>query len=265
MAPAVTELWRSVAPEDIDTALPALWMEVARESPVSRALMSNLVIVRHGAQLADPDAFHLGSESEIVQIAERHPARVILLNYVPATGRPCPPSQASIGVVTFGAGDARYGVELIAVDAICAEASVPSIVRRLTRGDVPTTLWWTADLSRISPPMAIVQTGRQFIYDSVDWEDVRSGARAASTILQLANGPDVADLNWRRMAPLRWAIVHALESQPRDAVGRPTGLTIRHQPAALALPPGWSERGCNEGCVWVRRRLSKNRAGRRNR
>jgi hypothetical protein len=246
MAPVVSELWRSVTPEDIDTALPDLWMEAARESPVSRALLSNLVVIRPGAHLSDQDSFHLGSDSDIVQVVEQHPARVILMNYVPVTGLPCPPSKAAIGVVTFGVGAIRYGVEMIAVDAVCAEASVPSIVRRLARGDVPTTLWWTADLSRVRPPTAMVETGRQFLYDSAGWEDVRAGADAASTMVMLANGPDVADLNWQRLAPIRRSIVHALKNEPRGTVGAPTSLVIRHQPAhraAASLIGAWLQRG----------------------
>jgi hypothetical protein len=226
MAPAVTELWRSVAPEEIDTSLPDLWIDMARDSPVSRALMSNLVVVTHGALPAAERSFRLGRDSDLVRIAERHPARIILLNYVPMVGRPCAPSGASIGVLTFGDGAARYGVEVIAVEAVCAEASVPSIVRRLTRGDVPTTVWWKADLSRLQPPDAMVATGRQFLYDSADWQTVGSGARAAAAILSHPQAPDLADVNWRRLAPLRWAILHALNNEPRGAA-LPESATIR--------------------------------------
>ena len=134
----------------------------------------------------------------------------------------------------------------VAVDAVCAETSVPSIVRRLARGDVPTTVWWTADLSRTQPPDAMVETARQFLYDSAAWEDARRGARAATAILALPRAPDLADLNWQRLAALRAAIVHGLENEPRATSLQPAGVTIRHhagERAAAWLVAGWLRSG----------------------
>ncbi|MQA28292.1 MAG: hypothetical protein GEU82_00425 [Luteitalea sp.] len=245
MAPALAALWRSVTPADIDTTLPDLWRDAARDSPVSRALMSNLVIVRHGARPPDDEVVHLEAESNIVRIAERHPARIIVLNYSPDAGRACAPRQATIGVLTFGAGAVRYGVEVIAVDEVCAEASVPSIVRRLTRGDVPTTVWWTADLSRARPPDPMVETGRQFLYDSTGWAEVRLGAARATAILALPHAPDLADLNWQRLAPLRSAIVHGLRNELGAGAPVQNGVMIRHragEPAAGWLLGAWLRR-----------------------
>lgn len=237
MAPAVTQLWRLVPSSDIDTTLPDLWREAASENPVSRALMSNLVIVRYGERLPESGLSGLDPKSDIVRIAERHCARVILLNYSPTVGQPCGPGKASVGVLIFGSGAARYGVEAVAVDAVCAEASVPSIVRRLTRGDVPTTVWWTADLSRIQPPDRMVQTGRQLLYDSAGWQDVREGARRVAALVDLPRGPDLADLNWQRLAPLRAAIVHALGQESRATSLLPAGASIRHR--AGDEPAAW--------------------------
>jgi hypothetical protein len=246
MAPAVTALWRAVAPGDIDTALPDLWRAAARDSAVSRALMSNLVVVRHGRRPGDAGAAHLAPDSDLVQIAERHPARIILLNDQVPSGPPCVPSHANIGVLTFGAGAARYGVEVIAVDAVCAEASIPSIIRRLTRGDVPTTVWWTEDLSSVRPTSPLVQTGRQLLYDSAVWQDVRAGATAAMDMLSLAHAPDLADLNWQRLAPLRWALVHALRNEAPAGSRETFTATVRHRPgerASAMLTGAWLGRG----------------------
>ena len=245
MAPAVSQSWRLVPSIEIDTALPDLWREAASKSRVSRALMSNLVIVRHGERLAGGGISELAPESDIVRIAERHPARMILLNYSPTTGQPCAPGKASVGVLTFGSGAARYGVEMVALDAVCAEASVPSIVRRLTRGDVPTTLWWTADMSQIRPPDAMVETGRQLLYDSAGWQDVGEGARTAMALAALPRAPDLADLNWQRLAPLRSAIVHALGREERATALPASGAVIRHRQgdrAAAWLIGAWLAR-----------------------
>jgi glucose-6-phosphate dehydrogenase assembly protein OpcA len=220
-------LWRSVAPPAIETELADLWQQAARDGPVSRALMSNLVVVRPHATMKahaqeEPD-------SAIVQVARQHPARTILLNYSPVSDR-TGPAAASVGVLTFETGSARYGVELIAVEASCADASIPSIVRRLTRGDVPTTVWWAADLSRIAPTSAMIATGRQLVYDSAMWRDVADGARAAAAIVNSHDRIDLADLNWRRLAPLRGALVHALATDPVPHTLAPADVHIRYRP-----------------------------------
>jgi glucose-6-phosphate dehydrogenase assembly protein OpcA len=228
VAGAVTGLWRVVAAASIDTELPDLWREAAETGPVSRAMMSNLVVVRDGASIdSQPD---LDEAADVVQVAERHPTRTILLNFSPVEDRASAPARARIGVLTFGGGAARYGVEIIMLDVACAEASIPSIVRRLARGDVPTTVWWTSDLSRTSPPAPLVRTSRQLVYDSATWRDVGEGARAAAAILAGPDPPDLADLNWQRLAPLRHAIVHALASEPRAATLAPADLHVSHRP-----------------------------------
>jgi glucose-6-phosphate dehydrogenase assembly protein OpcA len=220
--------WRSVAPAAIETELADLWQHAARDGPVSRALMSNLVIVRPHATMKahaqeEPD-------SAIVQVARQHPARTILLNYSPVSDRTGQPAAASVGVLTFESGTTRYGVELIAVEASCADASIPSIVRRLTRGDVPTTVWWAADLSRIAPTAAMIATGRQLVYDSAMWRDVADGARAAAAIVGGHDRIDLADLNWRRLAPLRGALVHALAMDPVPQTIAAADVHIRYRP-----------------------------------
>jgi glucose-6-phosphate dehydrogenase assembly protein OpcA len=232
----VTALWRFVPAASIDTELPDLWREAAQTGPVSRAVMSNLVVVRGSAGIegSPPD---LDAASDVVQVAQRHPTRTILLNYSPPGDRPPAPGPARIGVLTFGAGAARYGIEMIMVNVACAEDSIPSIVRRLARGDVPTTVWWTSDLSSKTPPAPLVRTSRQLVYDSAMWGDVREGARTAAAILAGPNPPDLADLNWERLAPLRQAIVHALASEPRAATLAPAGLHVRHSPGDA--PAAW--------------------------
>jgi glucose-6-phosphate dehydrogenase assembly protein OpcA len=219
--------WRTVDPSRIERALAALWLDAAQEGPLSRAVMSNLVVVRPNASLG-PDAQE-DPDSDIVRIAQQHPARTILLAYS-QTGRAAGPANASVGVVTFGAGGTRYGVEVIEVEAACTDQSVPSIVRRLTRGDVPTTIWWAADLSALSPSHAMLSTARQFVYDSAIWRNVAAGAYAVAAIRGDRRSLDLADLNWRRLAPLRSAITHALVTHPGKTALSPADVHIRHRP-----------------------------------
>src|SRR5262245_39757316 len=201
--------------------------------------MSNLVVVRPNATLG-PDAQE-EPDSDLVRIAQQHPARTILLAYSQAS-RAAGLAHASIGVVTFGAGGTRYGVEIIEVEAACTDHSVPSIVRRLARGDLPTTIWWATDLSAFTPSHALLSTARQFVYDSAMWRNVAAGAHAVASIAGDRRPFELADLNWSRLTPLRNAIAHALETHPAPAALSPADVHVRHRPgegAAAWLLAAW--------------------------
>lgn len=134
------------------------------------------------------------------------------------------------------------GSELIAIQAACAQASIPSIVKRLTRGGVPTAVWWIGDLSRNSPPELMPTLGRQFLYDSASWQNPHEGLRVVAAVGTRSHAPDIADLNWRRLAPMRRAIVHGLGSEPDARELRATGVDIRHGASRAAdalLLAGW--------------------------
>ena len=164
MARAVaTRTWRTATPDAIESDLTALWPELAQHGPVSRAMMSNLVVYRErtGARAADFDS--LAGDLQLDGVMAQHPSRVILLDHDRGHAHACSPFAAGVGVVMFGPDEARYGVEQIAVQSECAEDSLPSIVRQLLRGDVPTSVWWTEDLSRVPPITAIVEMSRQFL------------------------------------------------------------------------------------------------------
>src|SRR5205814_7078951 len=140
-----------------------------------------------------------------------------------------PPVAASVGVLTFGPPQSRYGVEHIAVRSACATASLPSIVRRMTLGSVPTSVWWTDDLSEVTPLEPLVVMGRQLLYDSRRWRDVRRGVRRLAALLGGSHSLDLADLNWRRLAPMRQGILHAAAASGGD-ITPPRSVHIRHRP-----------------------------------
>jgi glucose-6-phosphate dehydrogenase assembly protein OpcA len=103
---------------------------------------------------------------------------------------------------------------------------------------VPTSVWWTEDLSRVAPLPALVGTARQLLFDSRHWRDVGGGIRALAPLL--ATGRiDLADLNWRRLGPMRLALWHATGSMsavPAEEV------RIAHRPGEAplaALLAGW--------------------------
>ena len=234
-------MWRRSSADAIERDLAALWRETARDGPLSRALMANLVVIRECDDLTD-EAGAAAREAAAGDVAQRHPVRAILLDYTPGVETPGAPEAARVGLRTFGSSSARYGVELIAIQAACSQESIPSIVRRLTRGGVPTALWWIGDLSRNPPPELMPTLGRQFLYDSASWQDPHAGLRVVEGVSARPHAPDIADLNWRRLAPMRRAIVHGLESEPGARELRATGVDIRHgagRAADALLLAGW--------------------------
>jgi len=237
----VTRMHRASAPTAIDADLESLWTDVARQTPVARACMANLVVFcehRRGERVDFEAALTTVPLDEVVR---RHPSRVVILHHSPRGTDAAAPIAAAVSVVTFGAESARYGVEEIALRSACAEASLPSIVRSLTRGDVPTSVWWTEDLSRTPPVDALLTMARQLVYDSRAWRDVRLGVRALAPCIEGRIVVDLADVNWRRLTAMRHALAHAAESV--GAAGfRSDEIRITHRPGdgALAwLLAGW--------------------------
>ena len=173
MANAVADrVWRPSAPDRIDADLTALWREIARDGPVSRAVMSNLVVYCRCPADRDIDLASPPAGIPVEGVASHHPARVILLHHDPDAPDAQRPLAAHVGVLIFGPPGARYGVEQIVIRSACSEAALPSIVRRLMLGDVPTTVWWTEDFSGTRPLTSLVTMGRQLVYDSRRWRDV---------------------------------------------------------------------------------------------
>ena len=237
----IDRVWRATTPDEIEPDLAALWREVGQRQPMARAVLSNLIVVgeRPVARAGDAvNADEVAKDLPLDEVVARHPSRVILIQHDPATQTACAPAAVSVGIITFGPPHARYGVEQIVVRSACAEQSLPSIVRRLVRGDVPTSVWWTDDLSDRPPLDGIVAMARQFVYDSRRWRDVRRGVLALATLHRRL---DLADVNWRRLTPLRHALIHACRAADVDHL-RQANVEIVHRAAegALAwLVVGW--------------------------
>jgi len=240
VGPGGSATWRASSPEAIEADLAAVWREIASPAaPVARAVMSNLIVVRD--QTIVPSKTGTRSDRYTLdEVSAYHPSRVIVITHDEEREACGEPFAARVGVLTFGPPQARYGVEQIAVQSACAEAALPSIVRRLVRGDLPTSLWWRADVSRVPIVDALVAMGRQFVYDSRQWKDVRAGVLAVAPLL--ANrSVDVADVNWSRLAPVRQALLHAAGSLTFDDLcGANVTIVHRRGDAALAwLFDGW--------------------------
>jgi len=261
MATAVADrIWRRSAPESVEHDLAALWSEVGRAAPTARAVMSNLVVVCPASvesvesadspwspwsrwsmtgqttEFNDAPADIAGFPVE--EVSQRHPARVIVLHHA-RSERPCGPADAAVGVYTFGPPHARFGVEHIAIRSACPDESLPSIVRRLTIGDLPTSIWWADDMSRAAPVPSLVSAGQQLLYDSRSWKDVRDGVLALAALVRGSRAPNLVDVNWRRLLPLRQALVAAMSSRGLEGL-RTIDVRHRAEDAALAwLLVGW--------------------------
>ena len=240
MAGAVADrTWRESSPEAIEADLAALWREAASsDATIARAVMSNLIVVRAPRRerrtLAD-----IAADLPLDDVVARHPSRTIVLEHC-EDGAPGAAFAAGVGLVTFGPASSRYGIEQIVVRSACPEPSLLSILRRLVRGDVPTTVWWTEDLSKGAPFDPLLTIGRQLLYDSRQWTDVGRGLAA---ILPLVDDGriDLADLNWRRLAAMRRALVH-LRGPLSAAAWRGVTVRVSHGAADRAMAQllaGW--------------------------
>lgn len=238
-AALVDRIWRDSTPENVEDDLAALWRDVAAHGAVARAVMSNLVVFRFRERRTDRGRAATLDDHALDAVVALHPSRAIVIEHDRGEHDPREPIGATVCVCTFGPPSARFGVEELVVRSACAEVSLPSIVRRFVHGQLPTTIWWTEDLSRWPPLPALLQTGRQLVYNSRAWQMVDAGFRTLAP-LATERQIDLADLNWRRIAPLRRALVHAAATA--HTTTRSARVRIAHRPgdAALAwLLAGW--------------------------
>jgi glucose-6-phosphate dehydrogenase assembly protein OpcA len=251
MASAVSRReWRESTPEAIEADLAALWRELAHDGKIARAVMTNLVVFRlrtrspegrsEGAPPDDRTDAALETGETLDAVLARHPSRAIVIEHAPGHAMPGGPVGAGVGVLICGPPAARYGIESVLVRSACSEASLPSVVRRFVRGDLPTSIWWTEDLSTVPPLTPLLGMGRQLIYDSRRWRHLKTGVGIVAN-LAAERLVDLADLNWRRLSPLREALVHAAGFADTRTVTADL-VRIEHDPAEESLAwllAGW--------------------------
>jgi hypothetical protein len=228
-------LFRATTPDSIEPDLAALWREIPEtDKPIARAVMSNLVVFRTLAGASRSDLEPLAIDPPVEEVLARHPSRLIVLEHERVERTSDAPFAAGVGIAVFGPEHARYGVEQIVARAACAEGALPSIVRRFIRGDLPTTVWWTEDLSQVPPLGALVTMGRQLLYDSRQWSDVAGGVRAIGPLVG-DRYADLADLNWRRLTPVRRALAHARHAGGLAILSHDATVHVAHRPGDGAL------------------------------
>jgi glucose-6-phosphate dehydrogenase assembly protein OpcA len=210
----------------------------AREAPVLRASMSNLVIFCYGTPLAETIA------AAVPAVVAVHPARVLLL--IGETGAEGNDLTASVCVRAR----ADSAGQIICSEQVTLHARGPAMerlpyaVRRLAVGDLPTNLWWAAPQP---PPMAgallyeLAEHTQQIVYDSLGWTDPARGVSAtAAWLANFAPRPGtrfvrvVSDLNWRRLKYWRRLLGQALD--PAAAPGALESISdviVEHGPHAV--------------------------------
>jgi len=199
--------------ERIERELTAMWSEppagAPGEQPVTRACMSNLIVFTPEQSRAAT----IGEE--LMPIVEHHPSRVLMLvGEAAASGEDL---EAYVSALChLGERGRQVCSEHVVISARDeARRRLPSAVRPLVLGDLPTALWWeggdppglAGDLFRELADMA-----SQVVFDSFGWRDPARGLAATAT---WAAGADasagISDLAWTRLASWRSLIGQALD------------------------------------------------------
>jgi hypothetical protein len=205
--------------------------------PVTRACMSNLIV------FVGEESAHSISE-ELATIAERHPSRVMLLLAEPDAGD---------RIRAEGRQICSEHVEVAAAPA--EQRRLPSIVRPLLIGDLPTALWWNA---AEAPPLGgrvfeeLAAMADRVLYDSLGWPDPARNVIATAD-WALRDGAAVYDLAWGRLEPWRRLLAESLDPALRPgALDALRSVDVEHGPHAL--PKAWLLVGWLAGCLGWRAR-----------
>ncbi len=235
----------SLTPKPVDVAaieeeLAKLWryqQEAGSKDPVTRACMSNLVVFCSAQDQANVVA------GEITSIVTRHPSRVLLLVGDSNSQTPSVEAYVSAHCHLFGEGQQQVCSEHVTINTSgSATRLLPSAVRSLLIGDLPTALWWAAPQA---PPLGgeLFQELRamadQVIYDSLGWPDaVRSMVATANWVMGERTRQVVSDLAWRRMKPWRRLVSQSLDpALAPGALESVSEVVVEHGPHAL--PQAW--------------------------
>jgi glucose-6-phosphate dehydrogenase assembly protein OpcA len=213
-------------------------MQGPDERALQRARMANLVIYCAAKERAAT------LNSEIPEVVNVHPARVILL--IVDVDSSSMELEATVLVRPLRIGSHGFGFSE-QVTLTCGNDSVhhlPFAVRALLIGDLPTNLWWAAP---VPPPFAgpilyeLAEHAQQIVYDSMGWPDPARGVSATADWLEQidrADGPAhwrmASDVNWRRLKYWRRMLTQSLEgAEDRGLFESASEIRIEHGPHAV--------------------------------
>jgi len=196
--------------------------------------MSNLVVVRDHLDIDGAEIAAMLAGLPVEEVVARHPSRLIVIEHEADARVPARRFAAAVGIVVFVRRTRATVSRKSSCEAACAEASLhrsfaatsAAICRPASGGP---------RMSERPPLEAFVAIGRQLVYDSRAWRDVRAAIRALAPLVAEPR-IDLADVKtgvaWRRCAR---------HSATRRA---PTGL-CRHRGANRASRRG---RGAGLAC-----------------
>ncbi len=165
--------------------LAALWRELGQHgTPIARAVMSNLVVFRDRIAPPDADLATVMADLPLDEVLARHPSRLIVLEHErwqpDSRMRRSRPASASPRSVrrAHGMASSRSLCDRPAPRWRCPRSSAAShaaICRPASGGP---------RICRQVPPLeALVTMGRQLVYDSRDWRDVRGALRVLEPLV----------------------------------------------------------------------------------
>lgn len=207
------------------------------EGPVQRVRMSNLVI------FCDSTEAGVRLSAAVGDVVASHPARVLLL--IGEASQPPADVAASVQVHCRAMGTRQQACTELVVLQACGPVvhRLPSAVRSLLIGDLPTNLWWAV---ATPPPLGgelvfdLAENVQQIIYDSIGWVEPARGVAATAGWLE---GVEVytagrwrvaSDLNWRRLKYWRRLLSESLsEKSAPGAAGSISRLEVEHGPHAV--------------------------------
>jgi len=237
---------RPVDVGNIEHELTSLWQapdnDPQKPSTVTRACMSNMIV--YSATLEDAKSI----PDEIAAIVQYHPARVLHLVGESYAGKGDIQAHVSAFCSLVATGGKHICSEQITLLAAGhAARRLPSIVRSLLIGDLPTALWWEA---HVPPPAGgdvfaeLMAMSTQVIYESQGWLDPVRAMIATADWARSEQAPEVlADLEWRRLKTWRRLISQAMDpSVLPGALDNITEVRLEHGPHALAkswMLAGW--------------------------
>lgn len=234
----VTHPTTSVKVADVELHLEQLWAqfmtEVSQGQAVMRACMSNLIVYC--------DTMDEGNavDSEIAAIVDVHPARVLVLKGDGLAGDY--PLEAGVTMYydTLTDGWQVCAERIDVVSSIPGRTRLPSVVRSMLIGDLPTTLWWTSR----KPPLEsgglffqLSELANQIIYDNVGWtQPAKHVAEMTRWIAGQQDAKVFFNLAWRRIANWRKLISQVLDPMVADdALLTCRLIEIEHGPHALPM------------------------------
>lgn len=188
--------------------------------PIQRARMSNLVVFADRPEMVETIS------AEMPAIVKIHPARVIMLAAEPASEAYSPTAEVRLST-KYAHGRQEVGLEQITLRAGGHHVDrLPSIVRGLLIGDLPTNLWWASETPpSLAGPLLddLAENAQQVFYDSFGWSQPARGMLATASWLEaFERGPGLRyrvahDLTWRRLKGWRRIVAQSLD--PYSAPG----------------------------------------------